>query len=134
MWDASFNVCERAWRLSAGNKKGASMDDPVRIQLQSHTLTLSGVADAQGAAQLEAAVGRLVLPAGPLTVELGALDIADGLAAVALVNIVRRIARERHVTLCEAPQLLGHNLYRVGALDAGGPIALRALRDDEPYG
>ncbi len=110
------------------------MSEPVAVWLEGHTLTLSGTLEQDTIAALDAAVERLSLPLGAIDIELGAFDIADGLAAVAMVNLIRRIAATRPVTLCNAPQLLGHNLYRVGALAAGGMIALQALRDEEPYG
>ncbi len=113
---------------------GEPMSEPVTVMLEGHTLTLSGTLERDTIAGLNLALARLSPPGGAIAVELDAFEIADGLAAVAMVNLIRHIAATRHVTLCNAPQLLGHNLYRVGALAAGGMIELRALRDEEPYG
>lgn len=67
--------------------------------------------------------------------ELFDLEIVDGVAATHAVNIVRSLLhRYAEVTLEGAPQLLAHNLYRVGLLYDGAPLHLIATREEEPYG
>ena len=66
--------------------------------------------------------------------ELGELDIDDGVAATQAVNAVRLLCTQ--VTLLRidaAPQVLAHNLYRTGLL-AQGNIELIDMREDEAYG
>jgi hypothetical protein len=66
--------------------------------------------------------------------ELDEFDIADGIAATEAINAVRRLlARQPHLLIHGAPQLLAHNLYRSGLLE-GGRITLEAMREDEAYG
>ena len=69
----------------------------------------------------------------PLRLDLRSFDIADGMAMVAAVNAVRHLARGRRLILHGGPQILAHNLYRVGDLE-GGSLMLEATREDEPYG
>lgn len=71
----------------------------------------------------------------PLVLDLGGLEILDGISMVAMVNLVRRLRAGRaRLTLREAPQLLAHNLYRVGMLDGPGAVALVDTRREEPDG
>lgn len=68
------------------------------------------------------------------TLELEGLDIEDGVAATLAVNAVRLLgSRVPLLRIIHAPQLLAHNLYRVGLLLQGG-IVLVAVREEEPYG
>lgn len=70
---------------------------------------------------------------GEITLDLHGLDIADGAGlAVAIVAIRQLGARAAKLILVGAPQMLAHNLYRVGLL--GGGIELVDMRQDEPAG
>lgn len=109
------------------------MEDAPDVQLCGNTLVLRGSLDATTIPSLMAAVDRLSLPLS-LSLELAEFDLADSAAAVAMVGLVRRLALGRRVTLCNAPQLLAHNLYRVGALGIDSSIVLRTPREEEPYG
>lgn len=60
-------------------------------------------------------------------VVLADLELESGLAVVEAVNLVTQL-RERHgpLVLREAPQMLAHTLYKIGALTRG--ISLEAPR------
>lgn len=96
-------------------------------------LIISGDLDASGITQFEADIAALPLLPDPLRLDLSGFDISDSLAAVAAVDAMRRLARGRRLVLQGAPQLLAHNLYRVGDLE-GGSVVLEATRQDEAYG
>jgi hypothetical protein len=68
-----------------------------------------------------------------LSLELAGFEIGDGMAAVAAVDAVRRLAQGRSLVLRNSPQLLAHNLYRIGALEEGNLLVVD-MREDEPYG
>jgi anti-anti-sigma factor len=70
-----------------------------------------------------------------VTLDLSGLDIDDGAGLVAAVNALRRLrARSSKLVLAGAPQMLCHNLYRVGLLDGNRSIELIDMRQDEPSG
>jgi len=70
-----------------------------------------------------------------ITLNLHGLDIDDGVALATVVNAFRRLrARTSRLILIGAPQMLGHNLYRVGLLGADHGIELVDMRQDEPAG
>ncbi|MBI3654640.1 MAG: STAS domain-containing protein [Acidobacteria bacterium] len=67
--------------------------------------------------------------------DLFGFEVADGLAVATTINALRELLqRTGKVTLLGAPQMLAHNLYRVGMLEANSAIALIDMREDEPYG
>ncbi len=67
-----------------------------------------------------------------ITLDLAGLDIEDGLALATAINALRELrARSARVIVARAPQLLGHNLYRLGLLES---IELVDMREDEPSG
>lgn len=100
---------------------------------QGGTLIIRGELDAAQADMFAAEVAALGALPDPLTVDLGSFDIADAHAAVTAVNTMRTLARGRCLVLHAAPQILAHNLYRVGDLEQGS-LRLEATREDEPYG
>jgi ABC-type transporter Mla MlaB component len=102
-------------------------------RLEEATLSLHGELDVAGIPAFAAEIAALQPMSGPLLLELADFDIADGMAAVAAVNAVRHLARGRHLVLRAAPQLLAHNLYRVGDLE-GSSLVLEATREEEPFG
>lgn len=109
------------------------MAQPERFcHLVDATLVISGELDESGIPEFAAEIAALPLLPDPLRLELNGFDIAGGMAAVAAVNAVRLLAHGRHLVLHGAPQLLAHNLYRVGELK-GGNLVLEAMREDEPY-
>lgn len=102
-------------------------------QWQAGTLFIRGELEAVRSNDFHAELAALRALPDPLVVDLSGFDIADGLAAVAAVNAMRALAHGRRVVLRAAPQILAHNLYRVGDLEQGS-VQLEATREDEPYG
>ena len=71
----------------------------------------------------------------PLILNLRGLDIDDGTALAILLNVLRELrARAGKLIVCGAPQMLGHNLYRVGMLEGPDAVELLDMRFDEPAG
>lgn len=71
---------------------------------------------------------------GEIRLDLHALDIDDGAAIAVAINVLRQLcARASKLILIGAPQMLGHNLYRLGLLGGGG-LELVDMRQDEPAG
>ena len=72
---------------------------------------------------------------GAVRLDLSGLDIDDGAGLAAAINFLRRLrSRSSKLVLAGAPQMLCHNLYRVGLLDGRDPIELVDMRQDEPAG
>ena len=70
-----------------------------------------------------------------LSIEMHEFDVLDGVATTAAVDAVRALlARCTRLVLIGAPQVLAHNLYRVGMLEQGSDLQLRDTREDEAYG
>lgn len=71
---------------------------------------------------------------GEIRVDLRALDIDDSAALAVAVNALRQLcARTSKLILIGAPQMLCHNLYRIGLL-GGSHLELVDMRQDEPAG
>src|SRR5262249_43300605 len=71
---------------------------------------------------------------GIIVLDMSAFEVTDGVGVAAAINAIRRLLeRTEKITLIAAPQLLAHNLYRVGML-ADGRTELVATREEEPYG
>ncbi len=72
---------------------------------------------------------------GVVRLDLSGLDIDDGAGLAAAINTLRRVrARSSKLVLAGAPQMLCHNLYRVGLLEGRRAIELIDMREDEPSG
>jgi anti-anti-sigma factor len=70
-----------------------------------------------------------------IILDLSGLDIDDGVALATAINSLRELRnRSAKIILTGAPQMLGHNLYRLGLLDEGGAVKLVDMRLDEPAG
>lgn len=114
-------------------KLPASLD--VEVTKLPGALQLTGDLKAADAQQLEQWFLQLEVHETPQQLELGALDIVDGVAATHMLNIVRLILnRCGRATLVGAPQSLAHNLYRAGLLFEGCAITIIGMREDEAYG
>ena len=67
--------------------------------------------------------------------DLSKLDIDDGAGLATAINALRRVrARSSKLVLAGAPQMLCHNLYRLGFLEGRRAIELVDMREDEPAG
>jgi anti-anti-sigma regulatory factor len=107
----------------------------ISVERQGECLALVGELIASDAEQLVQWFTLLTVVDTPHCLQLGELDIMDGVAATHMVNIVRlMLQRCGKVLLSEAPQLLPHNLYRAGLFYEGCDITLEGMREDEPYG
>lgn len=107
----------------------------ITVEQQGQCLTLAGELTARDSEKLEQWFRQFGTVATPHCLQLGELEIMDGVAATHMVNIVRLLVeRCGGVTLKEAPQLLPHNLYRAGLFYEGCAITLEGMREDEPYG
>jgi len=74
-------------------------------------------------------------PGHKIILDLSALDIEDGLTMATTINALRELrSRTSGLILKGAPQMLGHNLYRVGLLNGPAAIVLVDMREDEPAG
>ena len=75
---------------------------------------------------------RLASPAR-IELDLSGAEAGDGVGVAELVGLVRdALAAGRRIVLHAAPQVVAHNLYRVGLLTHPG-LSLRDTRQDEPY-
>lgn len=99
------------------------------VECEGTRLVLGGVLTAADAASWRVDVLSQA-PESVDTLDLGELDLDDGEAVVEAVNLVTAL-RDRHGSLLirEAPQMLAHTLYKVGALNKG--VSLEAPRSDE---
>lgn len=69
-----------------------------------------------------------------IELDLADAEAGDGVGVAELVGLVSDALRAGGtVVLRSAPQIVAHNLYRVGLLEHPGLI-LDATRQDEPYG
>lgn len=97
-------------------------------------VTLSGELDLAATDALAAAFPGDAA-AGAVVLEMSELDVLEGPPVAAFVSLLRELARHAtRLTLVAAPQLLAHNLYRVGALQGRWAIVLVDPREEEPYG
>jgi ABC-type transporter Mla MlaB component len=86
------------------------------------------------AAHFEQELNAIESETSTIELDLSALDITDGAALAILVDSLRRLStRLSRLVLTGAPQMLGHNLYRIGVLKEDGIIQLVDMRCDEPY-
>lgn len=104
-----------------------SIDEPV---------TVEGDLNAENAAEFESRMRAINSdPSRRIILNFSALDIEDGVGIATAVNVLRELrSRTNHLVLVGAPQMLGHNLYRIGLLDGSAAIELVDMREDEPAG
>jgi anti-anti-sigma regulatory factor len=76
-----------------------------------------------------------VEPGCAITLDLSGLDIEDSFAMASAISALRDLCeRAGGLVIRGAPQMLGHNLYRVGLLGGSRRIELLGMRLDEPAG
>lgn len=104
-------------------------------EIDAQAIVIEGELTEANAEEFERQMNELVRePGQKITLDLYGLDIEDGIALATVINSLRRLcARKARLTLKGAPQMLGHNLYRVGLLDDNA-IKLVDMRLDEPSG
>ncbi|HEX8183306.1 MAG TPA: STAS domain-containing protein [Blastocatellia bacterium] len=100
------------------------------------SVIIEGDLTSDNAAQLEGQLRALkVEPGLAIVLDLSGLDIDDGVALATAINSLRELRnRAVKIVITGAPQMLGHNLYRVGLLDGRDAVELIDMRLDEPGG
>jgi hypothetical protein len=113
----------------------AEKDELLVIQSSGHAIIIEGDLTASNADEFARCLLVLNPEArGEITLDLRGLDIDDGAAIAVAVNAIRQLcARTSKLILIGAPQMLCHNLYRIGLL-AGDHLELIDMRQDEPAG
>jgi anti-anti-sigma regulatory factor len=107
-------------------------DFEVIEQIAGAVIIIEGELTEANAEEFERRMNEIVQkPQREITLDLYGLDLDDGIALATFINWLR--ARVARITLKGAPQMLGHNLYRVGLLD-NDSIVLIDMRLDEPSG
>ena len=109
--------------------------NPLAVQRQESAIIIEGDLTASNADEIARCLLALNPDArGEITLDLRGLDIDDGAAIAVAVNAIQQLcARTSKLILIGAPQMLCHNLYRIGLL-AGGHLELVDMRQDEPAG
>ena len=104
-------------------------------RMAGEAIIIEGELTEANAEEFERRLGELIQkPQREITLDLYGLDIEDGVALATFINSLRRLrARASRLVLKGAPQVLGHNLYRVGLLEQDA-ITLIDMRMDEPSG
>jgi anti-anti-sigma regulatory factor len=110
-----------------------SDEQSLRIERTSDdSAVIEGELNSENAAEFESFLRSVETQGKTFTLDLTACDIEDGAALTVAVNALRELrARFSRVIVARAPQLLGHNLYRLGLLES---IELVDMREDEPSG
>jgi anti-anti-sigma factor len=110
---------EKSARISACASDGLAM--------------IEGDLDTENASQLESFLRAVTTDSDQtITLDLTGLDIEDGVAVATVINALRELrARSARLVVRGAPQILGHNLYRVGLLES---MEIVDMREDEPAG
>lgn len=109
--------------------------NPLVVQRQKSVIIIEGDLTASNADEFARYLLALNSEArDEITLDLRGLDIDDGAAIAVAINAIRQLcARTSKLVLIGAPQMLCHNLYRIGLL-AGGHLELMDMRQDEPAG
>jgi anti-anti-sigma regulatory factor len=99
-------------------------------------MVIEGELNHRNAEVFEQALKSLEVEAnGRLVLVMSGFDVDDGIGVATAINGLRDLLkRVDRLQLTGAPQILCHNLYRVGLLDANTKIELLDMRQDEPYG
>jgi anti-anti-sigma regulatory factor len=117
---------------------GASLKSELRVIEQSapEPVIIEGDLSVDNAAEFERRMLALKTESGrAIRLNLSGLDIDDGVALATAINALRELRnRSAKIILTGAPQILGHNLYRVGLLAGSRAVELIDMRIDEPAG
>ena len=110
--------------------------DDLKVRREGDIIRVSGDLRLSNAERLERELlAQVPSEVETLTLDLSDLDIEDGVSVVVALNTLRELrTRCRRLVVKGAPQVLGHNLYRVHDLEGPDAIELVDLREDEPYG
>ncbi|MEW6208161.1 MAG: STAS domain-containing protein [Acidobacteriota bacterium] len=110
-----------------------SDEKAVRLaQVSDDAAVIEGELNSENAAEFESFLRSIETDSETIRLDLGGLDIEDGVALATAINALRELrARFSRVIVARAPQIVGHNLYRLGLLES---IELVDMREDEPSG
>jgi anti-anti-sigma regulatory factor len=105
-------------------------------QDESHLISIEGELCEENAAEVDEAFRSVSVASNGTTVlNMSAFDVMDGVGVTTVINAIRSLLeRTQKIMIIAAPQMLAHNLYRVGMLAANSRIELVDMREDEPYG
>src|SRR5262249_7289774 len=83
---------------------------------ESHHISIEGELSEENSAEFEEAFCALQVElSGSTVLDMSAFDVTDGIGVAIAINTLRYLLeRTERITLIAAPQLLAHNLYRVG--------------------
>jgi anti-anti-sigma regulatory factor len=113
--------------MSERDEKSARMK-----RVSDDSALIEGELNSENAAEFESFLRSIEADSETIRLDLATLDIEDGVALATTINALRELrARFSRVIVLRAPQLLGHNLYRLGLLES---IELVDMREDEPSG
>jgi hypothetical protein len=100
------------------------------------TIIIEGELSQGNAAAFQQTLASLnVKPDSKLAFDMFGFDVEDGVSVAIAVNALRDLLkRVSRLQLIGAPQILCHNIYRVGLLGSNTTIELTDMREDEPYG
>lgn len=117
------------------NRADHKLDFQVIEQAAGGAVIIEGELTEANAAEFEQRMNEFTRePGQKITLDLYGLDIDDGVGLAIFINSLRRLRDCRtRLVLKGAPQMLGHNLYRLGLLDSDA-LALVDMRLDEPSG
>jgi hypothetical protein len=103
---------------------------------QDGVIVVEGALNQRNAEAFQSALESLNLePNGEIVLAMFGFDVDDGIGVVTAINALRDLLkRASKLKLIGAPQILCHNLYRVGMLELGHAVELIDMREDEPYG
>ncbi|MBX3102361.1 MAG: hypothetical protein KF690_07635 [Bacteroidetes bacterium] len=105
----------------------------IEILHANHSLMISGLLDGDDMSVLKEAFAASN-PADTLHVQLHELDIEEGKPMAGFTALLKNLLHtEVYVRLDGPPQLLVHNLYRVGCYPHPC-LQVDNMREDEPYG
>jgi ABC-type transporter Mla MlaB component len=104
------------------------------IQHSDAAIGIEGELNQTNAAVFEQQIAALKINADVVALDLIEFDVGDGIAIATAINAIRHLLTQtKKLKLIAAPQILCHNIYRVGLLESGARIELVAMREDEPY-
>ena len=96
-------------------------------------ISVEGELTQANAPAFEQAFAALAVNPGALALDMLEFDVGDGIAIATAINVIRHLLkRTGKIKLIAAPQILCHNLYRVGLFESPSQIELVPMREDEP--
>jgi anti-anti-sigma regulatory factor len=138
--DSFFGFARSKLMNSRDDLSNDSANTIFDLRMTGHTsrepVIIEGELSQSNASEFKARLRELDAERGQvLTLDLSGLDIEDSIAVATAINSLRELSTRRvRVVLRGAPQMLCHNLYRVGLLGGSNAIELVEMRFDEPAG